>query len=242
MSSITLVPAALAAALLSLPAVAAEIRDHPRAVLELFTSQGCSSCPSADAKLMDLQKQADFITLAYHVDYWDYIGWTDTFGAKANTDRQKAYAQSWGSSMIYTPELVVNGLKGVVGSRDKDVSGALGAAKLAVPVSLAVSDKMLSITVDPGAAGGEAAIWLVTFKDRQSVAIDRGENSGRTMDYTQIVTGRQMLGMWDPASGTHLKLPLSEIMTGGANGAAILVQTDKDGLPGPIIGAASVQL
>ena len=85
-------------------------------------------------------------------------------------------------------------------------------------------------------------MWLVTFKDHQSVAIDRGENAGQTMDYTQIVTSRQMLGMWDPTSGTHLKLPLSEIMAGGANGAVILVQTDKDGLPGPILGAASVQL
>jgi len=211
-------------------------------VLELFTSQGCSSCPPADAKLMELQKQGDVITLAYHVDYWDYIGWTDTFGAKSNTDWQKSYAQSWGSSMIYTPELVVNGMKGVVGSRDKEVAGALSSAALAVPVALSVDDKMLSITVDPRDGDSEAAVWIITFKDHASVAIDRGENAGRTMDYTQIVTGRQMLGMWDPASGTLLKLPLSEIMAGGANGAVILVQTDKDGLPGPILGAASVQL
>jgi len=242
MSSLPIISAALAAALLVVPAAGAEIRDKPKAVLELFTSQGCSSCPPADAKLMELQKRGDVITLAYHVDYWDYIGWTDTFGAKANTDRQKSYAQSWGSSMIYTPELVVNGLKGVVGSRDKEVSGALDGATLVLPVALSVDDKMLSISVGPQSGGSNAAVWLVTFKDHQSVAIDRGENAGQTMDYTQIVTSRQMLGMWDPTSGTHLKLPLSEIMAGGANGAVILVQTDKDGLPGPILGAASVQL
>ena len=94
----------------------------------------------------------------------------------------------------------------------------------------------------PAPAGSEATVWLVTFKDHASVSIDRGENAGRMMDYSQIVTGRQMLGMWDPAAGTHLKLPLSEIMTEGANGAVVLVQTDKNGLPGPILGAASVQL
>jgi hypothetical protein len=242
MQPVTLATAAAAAALICVPADAAELRNHPKAVLELFTSQGCSSCPSADAKLSELQKNTDLITLAYHVDYWDYIGWTDTFGGKPNTDWQKAYAQSWGSSMIYTPELVVNGAKGVVGSRDSEVSGALATASLAVPVTLNVDDKMLDISVGPQAGGGDAMVWLVTFKDHASVAIDRGENAGHTIDYSQIVTGRQMLGMWDAAAGTHLRLPLTEILTGGANGAVILVQTDKGGLPGAILGAASAQL
>jgi hypothetical protein len=234
--------ATLAAALVAAPGVAAEVRDHPKAVVELFTSQGCSSCPKADAKLGDLGKRPDLITLAYHVDYWDYIGWADTFGAKANTDLQRAYAQSWGSSMVYTPQLVVNGAKGVVGSRDKEVSGALEQAELDLPVALTLSDTMLDVSIGGKAGAGEAMVWLVTYKDHAEVAIARGENVGKSIDYTQIVTGRQMLGMWDPASGTHLKLPLSELMSNGANGAVILVQTDKAGLPGPILGAASVQL
>jgi hypothetical protein len=234
--------ATLAAALVAAPGAAAEVRDHPKAVVELFTSQGCSSCPKADAKLGDLGKRPDLITLAYHVDYWDYIGWADTFGAKANTDLQRAYAQSWGSSMVYTPQLVVNGAKGVVGSRDKEVSGALEQAELDLPVALTLSDTMLDVSIGGKAGAGEAMVWLVTYKDHAEVAIARGENVGKSIDYTQIVTGRQMLGMWDPASGTHLKLPLSELMSNGANGAVILVQTDKAGLPGPILGAASVQL
>jgi hypothetical protein len=242
MSSLALVSAAVAATLIAAPVVAAEVRDHPKAVLELFTSQGCSSCPSADAKLLELQKRGDIITLAYHVDYWDYIGWTDTFGEKSNTDLQKSYAQSWGSSMIYTPELVVNGSKGVVGSRESEITTALNAASLLVPVSLSVDGGTLDIAVGPQANASAAVVWLITFKDHASVDIQRGENAGRTMDYTQIVTGRQMLGMWDSAAGTHLKLPLSQLMTGGANGAVILVQGDKAGLPGPILGAASVQL
>jgi hypothetical protein len=241
MQSISLL-VAVVAALAAAPALAAEVRDHPKAVLELFTSQGCSSCPMADAKLGELGKSPDLITLAYHVDYWDYIGWVDTFGSKANSDLQKSYAQSWGSSRIYTPELVVNGKRGVVGSRQKDVTDALGSVSLTIPVALAIGNKMLEVTVGPQAGGGDAVVWLVTFKDHAQVVIERGENAGKTMDYTQIVTGRQMLGAWDPASGLHLKLPLSELEANGGNGAAIVVQADKDGLPGEILGAASITL
>jgi hypothetical protein len=242
MKSISILPAAAAALMFAGAAGAAEVRDHPKAVLELFTSQGCSSCPQADIRLGELGKQADLITLAYHVDYWDYIGWTDTFGSKDNTDRQKAYAQSWGKQMIYTPQLVVNGAQGVVATREKDVTAALGPAQLSVPVALNVGGDMLEITVGPQNSGASAMVWLVTYKDHAEVAIARGENAGRTMDYTQIVTGRQMLGMWDSAAGTHLKLPLSALQTDGSNGAVILVQDEKNGLPGAILGAASVRL
>ena len=221
---------------------AAELRSHPKAVLELFTSQGCSSCPQADLRFSELGKRDDLITLAYHVDYWDYIGWVDTFGSKANSDLQRSYAQSWGSSRIYTPELVVNGRRGVVGSRQKDVTEALGSVTLTIPVALNAADKMLEVNVGPQAGAGDAVVWLVTFKAHAQVVIDRGENAGKTMDYTQIVTGRQMLGAWDPALGMHLKLPLSELEANGGNGAAIVVQADKDGLPGEILGAASITL
>jgi len=242
MKSFSLLSAVVGAALVAGPGLAAEVRDHPKAVLELFTSQGCSSCPQADLKFNELGKNPDLIALAYHVDYWDYIGWTDTFGAKAYSDLQKSYAQSWGSSRIFTPELVVNGARGVVGSRDKEVTDAVGAASLSLPVGLNVGDTMLEVTVGPQAGGANAMVWLVTFKDHAQVAIQRGENAGKTMDYTQIVTGRQMLGMWDPAAGTHLKLPLTDLRAGGSTGAAILVQAETNGLPGPILGAASVQL
>ena len=242
MKSFSILSATLVAVLAAAPAAAAEVRGHPKAVLELFTSQGCSSCPQADARLGDLGKHPDLITLAYHVDYWDYIGWVDTFGAKANTDLQRAYAQSWGSSMVYTPQLVVNGAKGIVGSHDKEVTGALDQAKLDLPVGLTINANMLDVSIDGKAGASDAMVWLITYKDHAQVAIGRGENTGKSIDYTQIVTGRQMLGMWDSTAGTHLKLPLSELMANGANGAVILVQTDKAGLPGTILGAASVQL
>jgi hypothetical protein len=220
------------------PAFAADVKGQPKAVLELFTSQGCSSCPPADALLKKVDARPDIIALAYHVDYWDYIGWTDTFGAKANTDRQRAYAAAWGSNNIYTPQLVVNGRKDVVGSNSGAVQGAIDQASLGIPVSLTSADGMLDVSIDgkPGAA--ESGVWLVTYIDRADVTVERGENAGQKLGYTQVVTGRHILGMWDPQSGAHLKLPLDEVLTGPSNGAVILVQGEKGGLPGPIMGAA----
>ena len=227
------------AALSAGPAMADQVKASPTAVLELFTSQGCSSCPPADALLKSLNARPDIIALAYHVDYWDYIGWTDTFGAKANTDRQQAYAKAWGSSNIYTPELVVNGRKDVVGSDQAGIDGAIAAASLSVPVSLTSSDDMLDVSIDgkPGEPG--AGVWLVTYIDKADVTVERGENAGQKLAYTQVVTGRHILGMWDPQSGAHLKLPLDEVLTAPSNGAVILVQGERNGLPGPIMGAAS---
>ena len=242
MKSISLLAAIVAAALAVAPAAAGEIRVNPKAVVELFTSQGCSSCPKADAKFAELKTRQDVIALAWHVDYWDYIGWPDTFGAAANSDRQRGYAQSWGSSRIYTPQMVVNGTTGVVGSRDKEVEGALAAARLDLPVRLELKGDMLKVSVAAKPGAGSAVVWLVTYKDHASVLIERGENAGKTIDYTQIVTGQQMLGAWEGGEGTTLKLPLSSLSSNGSDGAVILVQSDKDGLPGPILGAASILL
>jgi hypothetical protein len=221
------------------PAAAGELRQNPRAVLELFTSQGCSSCPKADAMLMTMSQDQGIIALAYHIDYWDYIGWSDTFGAEANSDRQREYASAWGQSRIFTPQLVVNGREGVVGSREGEVKDAVGKAGLDLPVELTPSGDMLEINVPANVALGEAVIWLVSYLDRAEVEIQSGENKGKTLSYTQIVTGRQALGMWEPATGAHLKLPLAEVLVGPANGAVIMVQQERAGLPGHILGAAS---
>jgi hypothetical protein len=221
-------------------ALAGEIKLAPKAVLELFTSQGCKSCPKADAMLDEMGKRPDVVALAYHVDYWDYIGWEDTFGAKENSDRQRDYAESWGSSRIFTPQLVVNGKGGLVGSKRDAVNGALGSASLPLDVKLSEApDDMLQVSVPAKAGEPDAMIWLVTFLDRADVTIERGENEGKQVAYTQIVTGRQVLGMWKAGAGAELTLPLAEVLTGRSNGAAILIQQDRDGLPGPIVGAAS---
>jgi len=233
---------ALALLPLGLPVMAGEVRQGPKAVLELFTSQGCSSCPKADALLDGLGKRPDVVTLAYHVDYWDYVGWEDTFGDKENTRRQHDYAAAWGSSRIFTPQLVVNGEYGVVGSKPDRIDAALRDARLPLEVKLAPgAGDVLAVDVAAGPIEGVtgAVVWLVTYMDRAEVDIGRGENEGRKVAYTHIVTGRQVLGMWDPSTGASLRLPLDEVLTDGADGAAILVQQDKQGLPGPILGAAS---
>jgi len=234
--------ALLAAALVAAPAPAVENRSSPKAVVELFTSQGCSSCPQADALFAKLDNRTDLIALAYHVDYWDYIGWKDTFGDEANSTRQRGYAQGWGSARVYTPQMVVNGEEGVVGSHEDEVNGAISSAALEIPVSLKIKGDMLSIDVGGMPGMKDAMVWLVRFRSAETVTIETGENAGQTIEYRQIVTGRQMLGMWDPASGTRLRMPLSEITSNGSTGAAILVQIDKNGLPGPILGAASIEL
>lgn len=241
MLSRRLIPAIMLSFLALSPAMGAEVREGPKAVLELFTSQGCSSCPIADALLTELSERQDVVALAYHVDYWDYIGWPDTFGAKENSDRQRDYAEGFGSSRIFTPQLVVNGHNSVVASREGEVEAALSAAALPVAIDLDVADDgMLEISIPPAMDDREAMMWLVTFIDSADVEIERGENKGRTITYTQIVTRRQVLGMWDARTGTEMRLPIAELLDGRSNGIAVLVQMEKGGLPGPILGAASV--
>jgi hypothetical protein len=223
----------------ALAPAAGELKQNPRAVLELFTSQGCSSCPAADALLKELAAKPEIIALAYHVDYWDYVGWPDTFGDEEHSDRQRDYAAAWGSSRIFTPQLIVNGRQGVVASRAGEVHKAMAGAALDLPVKLAASGEVLEIDIPSDPALAAAVVWLVSYLDKADVRIDRGENEGRTVGYTQIVTHRQILGMWDPATGTHLKLPMGEILDPPANGGVILVQQEKAGLPGRILGAAS---
>jgi hypothetical protein len=221
------------------PGVAREVKSSPKVVLELFTSQSCSACPPADALLKTIEDRPDIIALAYHVDYWDYLGWVDTFGSKANTDLQRDYASAR-SSNIYTPQLVVNGGKDVVGSHKDEVDGAIEEASLAVPITLKAGDSMLDVSIDGQAGQSESTVWLVTYIDSVAVTVERGENAGHKLDYNQVVTGRQILGMWDPETGAHLKLPLDQILTGPSNGAVILVQGEKNNLPGAIIGAALI--
>jgi len=234
-----LIPALLVVALPAV-AVAGDVKTNPKAVLELFTSQGCASCPPADALLKELAQRPDVVALAYHVDYWDYIGWADTFGAKANSDRQRAYAAAWNADSIYTPELVVNGAMGVIGSRKDEIENAVAAGHLPIPVNLKADAKgMLDVSIDGATGQAESDVWLVTYIKQANVDVERGENAGKLLNYSQVVTGRHILGMWDPVTGAHLKLPLDEVLTGPSDGAVILVQSDHDGLPGPIMGAAS---
>ena len=231
----------LALLALAHPASAESMRMRPKAVVELFTSQGCASCPPADALLTMLAEQEDVVALAYHVDYWDYVGWEDTFGDAAFSDRQRAYAKSWGSSRIYTPQMVVNGTEGVIGSRRGEVHNALDGVTLPLAVEVTRDGDMLKITIPPNTSLDNAVVWMVTYMDRADVSIGSGENAGKSMVYTQVVTGRQVLGMWEGATGANLKLPIPEVLADNSTGIAVIVQQESDGLPGPILGAAAFE-
>ena len=228
-----------AAVFAAAPAAAEEIRTAPVAVVELFTSQGCSSCPPADALLTEIGARQDVIALAYHVDYWDYIGWRDTFGDPQFSEYQRAYAAAHGEARIYTPQLMVNGMNDVVGSRRAEINAALSAASLPIPLTLSTHDGMLAISASGNAAFPSARLWLVTYKDHARVSVERGENRDRLLDYSHIVTDRHIIGMWDHDSGVSVTLPLDDLLGSANDGAAVLIQENLDGRPGRILGGTS---
>jgi hypothetical protein len=221
--------------------------NQPKAVVELFTSQGCSSCPPADKLAGELAEQEGVIVLSLPVDYWDYLGWKDTLASAENSARQRAYARSRGDTAVYTPQVVINGQTHAVGSDRRAISARISKVNdsyggFPVPLDLAIDRDV--ITVRTGAApdryvGENAIMWLVTFSRRQSVAIARGENRGRTVTYHNVVRRMQPIGLWKGA-GITVDLPKSELVKNGVDGCAVLLQLENDGNPGRIIGAAMI--
>ncbi|MBA3447954.1 MAG: thioredoxin family protein [Pseudaminobacter sp.] len=236
------------AAALALPGAGAALAGdaaRPVGVVELFTSQGCSSCPPADALFGEMAAKGDVVALAYHVDYWDYLGWRDTLGSAENTARQHGYGKSFGIRSVYTPQAVINGRTHVNGAVRSEVSGALegmeGSAE-GLTVGVTVTRSGESVMIDAGAATGkmkDAHVVLVYFEPAQPVVIERGENTGSTVTYWNAVSDIQTAGMWH-GQPKRFELPASEIAKKG--GCAVLLQSvGKDGLPGPILGAAVIR-
>lgn len=219
--------------------------ERPKAVVELFTSQGCSSCPPADAILKRLADEGDVVALAYHIDYWDYLGWKDTLASSENTERQRAYAKALGARSVYTPQTIVNGRQHMNGASARKVDAAIermaeGDDALSVDVSARrEGDSVVIVTGDSSSGYAKAHILLVVCRPATSVEIRRGENAGRTLVYRNAVARIQAAGMWKGKAG-RWEIPASEI--GEGNGAAVLIQAmRKDGAPGPILGAAMLE-
>jgi hypothetical protein len=237
---------ALALSAFVVPSIAGD-EERPLGVVELFTSQGCSSCPPADNVLADLAKQGDVVALAYHVDYWDYLGWQDTLGSAENTRRQYDYMKSFRTGSVYTPQAVINGSTHVNGAHRSEVAKALDGLKNAgngLKVDLAVTRSGESILIKTGAASGpvgEAHVLLVFYDAAQPVRITRGENSGKTVTYWNAVRSFQTAGMWHGKEATF-ELPASDLAKKGANCAVLLQSAGRDGAPGTIIGAAVVRI
>ncbi|MEL6921000.1 MAG: DUF1223 domain-containing protein [Pseudomonadota bacterium] len=215
-----------------------------RGVVELFTSQGCSSCPPADEALVDYAGRGDILALGYHVDYWDYLGWRDTLGSAENTARQRAYAKALEARSVYTPQAVVDGKTHFVGSDVSAINAQLGSS-LPVPVELKKFNDRISVSIgEPSAQAldGDVRITLVYFKNESPVKIARGENAGKTHTYANAVIARQVMGMWKGASAT-MDMPVSEMMKHGADNCAVLLQVyDADGHPREIVGAAVLNI
>jgi hypothetical protein len=211
----------------------------PRAIIELFTSQGCSSCVPADAYFAELAKREDVVALSFHVDYWDYLGWRDTLGDPEHTERQRAYAAVHGSRRVYTPQIVINGTGDFVGSDRSAVDAAIENSALTVPVSMHRGDGTVEIEVGarPEPHDTPATIRLVLLTSEAEVAIARGENAGSTIDYYNVVRDLRPIGMWH-GEPVKITLPLNEIMPEGTDSCAIIVQEDAPNGPGAIIGAA----
>ncbi len=217
-------------------------------VVELFTSQGCSSCPPADRFLGSLAKRDDVLALSLPVTYWDYLGWKDTLGREAHTKRQHAYARHLGAHQVYTPQMVVDGWADAVGSRDAEVLGLINhrrdsdkdrLARLRVALTNsgagtgASSNTGLTISAAPSYQNRMADIILVRFDPRHIVDVGRGENAGRALTYTNVVRDMKMIGAYD---GNELAQSLGAIdqWLDGSQGCAVLVQ---DRSTGRIIGA-----
>ena len=212
-------------------------------LIELFTSQGCSNCPAADALLGEYVDRDDVVALSLPVDYWNYLGWTDTFAKAAHTERQRGYAAARGDGQVYTPQIVVAGRWHMVGSDRAAIDAAIAAAAELPSVDLSISLEEAGLHIGVGEAPADGPSWgtwwIVMFDETETVEIGRGENAGRTVTYHHIALEMHRVAMWR-GDAMSIELPLMELAEIGADGCVVILQQDGvGGLPGPVIGAAT---
>jgi hypothetical protein len=220
--------------------VPAAVSDGP-VVIELFTSEGCNSCPPADTLLGRLSGRHDILPLAFHVDYWDYIGWKDPFDFPAATERQYAYSHALGLNMVYTPQMVVDGAHDAVGSNEGAVAKAIAVAAAQPKLKLSVwrdasGAYKVTIPADPRQKG-TATVWVALFDHAHNTPVARGENAGQTLTEFNIVREWRKIGEW---SGAEAQIALNLTPESDEYDAcAVLVQLRGTG---PIRGAASFRM
>jgi len=237
---------------LVLAAVTVSAKAGPRAVVELFTSQGCSSCPAADQVMGELAKDPSLIALSLAVDYWDYLGWKDTLALSGHSSRQRAYSKARGDREVYTPQVVVNGLVHALGSDKTAIERAIAvtraeATPLSVPTTVSLSDD--KVTVNVAASNKEnmrGEVWLCPVSRHVAVPIERGENRGKTLVYHNVVRRWIKLGDWTGKAVTWT-VPRSEMTakTGPSDNidqVAVIVQGTVANYPGAMLGAATAAL
>ena len=216
--------------------------DPAKIVVELFTSQGCSSCPPADKLLGELARRDDILALSFHVDYWNYLGWRDPFSSAEATDRQRNYRRPLGKRYVYTPQMVINGAAEAVGSSRATVlrliEQARGMPTLDISVDHPGGDRAVVRIAGGPRPARPAAVWLMFYDRRHATEILRGENEGVTLVNTNVVRVLKRIGSW---TGEALKIDLSlrRLGAAGRDGCAVIVQQDGNG---PILGAVSFPL
>jgi hypothetical protein len=236
---------------LSVCAIIAILRPahaDPRAVVELFTSQGCSSCPPADKIIGELAKDPNVIALSMPIDYWDYLGWKDTLADSRFSARQKAYSHMRGDRDVYTPQVVVNGSVHLIGSDRAGIEGAIkdtskATGVMSVPVTMTLAGKLLNVSVaaskGPAVAHGE--VWICSVSKAIPISIGRGENRGQEITYHNVVRNLLKVGDWNGSSGSWT-IPLENISREGVDAAVVYVQDGSRDKPGPMLGAAFTAL
>ncbi len=211
-------------------------------VVELFTSQGCSSCPPADRLLGDLAQRSDVIALSLPVDYWDYLDWQDTLGRAEHTERQRQYVERLGLATVYTPQMIVGGMMDVIGSRADAVEDAIRnvrqrLARAGVQVSVDERGKQIHVAVaaaPPGVTPSRATIFAVPVLSARAVSIERGENRGQTITYHNVSREIMPVGTWTGAP-VSFDLAHDDVMVGEADRCAFILQDERTGA---ILGAA----
>jgi hypothetical protein len=217
----------------------ATVGRRPRAVVELFTSQGCANCPPADAFLAEMSHDPELVTLSFPVDYWDYLGWKDTAAKPEFTQRQKSYAALRGDHAIYTPQMVVNGRQQLLGSDRAAVARQVAASGgLQVDVEVETRDDAIVVSVGdaPDVPPTGATVWIARYDLLRTFPIRRGENTGRTLAYVHLVKTLQPIGMWK-GKAMRFELPRKDITHEEGVGCAVLVQSGAEGGLGTIYGA-----
>lgn len=212
-------------------------------VLELYTSQGCSSCPPADKLMQEYAKRKDLVTLSFSVDYWDYLGWKDTFGASAHSERQRDYARFRGDGQIYTPQMMINGKVHKIGSYKKRIDKAIDQDRTdfsarQIRIKMQEDEKHLLANIQAGKnSEGSATLWLALVKNEARVRIKRGENTGRYITYHKIVRKLIKAGAWQGAEKT-IKIFRKDFGKENFDQYVLLLQEGKGG---PLVGAAELK-
>ena len=232
-----LLPVVTALTVLAAPLRAEQ--DRP-VVVELFTSQGCSSCPEADALLAELAPRDDIIALALHVDYWDYIGWEDPFGDPSHAERQRGYAAVAGRRSIYTPEMIVQGQTDIVGAKPMKLMDAVEHhAETAPSVALTLTREGDGVQIDAEALAtdiGPTHVHFLRYSPSEHTKVTRGENAGHMMAHANVVHGWTVLGHWDGTSPLTLQAEAP-----GDAPVVVLIQRQEAGGPGAILAAARLR-